>query len=132
MFAELQYQLSQLCSVLHSSVFFSNLICICSLHAALIFSHYSSAPVCGFQLQHMGRVCEELLTKPFINLFFTWALIPPVLPLPHAPLISLFSSIYMGLRTTDNVTIKVFMIILGRFSMNFEILLITSIGRRCL
>jgi len=41
-----------------------------------------------------------------------------------------FSSIYMGLRTTDNVTTKAFMIILGRFRMSFEILLITFVRRR--
>jgi len=43
---------------------------------------------------------------------------------------TVFSSIYMGLRTTDNVTIKVFMIISGRFSMSFEILPITFVSRR--
>jgi len=41
-----------------------------------------------------------------------------------------FSSIYMGLRTTDSATIKAFMIISGRSKTSFEILPITFVIRR--
>jgi hypothetical protein len=41
-----------------------------------------------------------------------------------------FFNIFMGWRATDSVTIKVFMIILGRFRMSFAILRITFMRRR--
>jgi hypothetical protein len=43
---------------------------------------------------------------------------------------TIFSNIYMGLRMTDSMIIKVFMIISGRFSMSFEILLTTFVRER--
>jgi len=43
---------------------------------------------------------------------------------------TVFFNIFTGWRATDNVTIKAFMIISGKFRTNFAILLITFTRRR--